>query len=927
MGEAFWAAGDQSERLIELTTGDPSLKDAPLRRDVRSLGRLLGDVLKEQDGIDFLRLVEDVRRQTIRHRETHNDDTAPGQPDPLLTTIQQRLQALPVDEAYRLTKAFAIYFELTNLAETNHRKRRLRARQVHAADWQPQPGSFVGTLGRMAAAGIGAEAALARLAEILVVPVFTAHPTEVARRTVMAKRKRIAEALSELDRLPLPEAEAFDRQEAIAAVITSLWQSDEVRRRQPTVDDEISMGLDYHRNVLIAALPDLYDGMRRAFATVYGVTLDTGALPTVVRFGSWIGGDRDGNPFVTPDVTRTALEMARRTILDQYLRTVGTLIDKLSPSVRQVPTSEAFERALATYGRTLTSSDPTPSHHAPEEHYRRFLTQMWRRLRMARDDRRHPDAYPDAAAFLADLRLMGESLADHAGERLVRRYLSPLLRQVVTFGFHLQSLDIRQHARIHAQALAELGDGLSALRQAGGMTPGHVSPATVELLDTLRTVAALKREYPPEAIRQYVISGAETVDDVQTVVWLAELCGIAVAASEDGKDPGLMPVPLFESIHALRSAPEVCRKLWSDPAYQRYLDSWGRWQEVMLGYSDSNKDGGMLASTWELHRAHRALHEVAAACGVKLRLFHGRGGTVGRGGGPTHEAIVAQPVGAFTGTLRITEQGEVLNWKYADQTLAVRNLELMVAASLEALVRPSGPAAGEDAAWTVTLDALSQESYGFYRQHVAENPDILPYVAQATPLGELELARLGSRPSRRSQAQGLDDLRAIPWVFGWMQSRHVLPAYFGVGHALAWYAAGASGGLAHLQRMYREFPVFREMLGNVAMGMAKGDLTIARLYADLVTDEALRERVFAMIVAEFGQTRRMLLAITGEAELLADKPVLARSIRLRNPYVDPMSLIQVALLRRKAAGEGSGGLNDALATTINGIAAGLRNTG
>jgi phosphoenolpyruvate carboxylase len=925
MGDSLWAVPDQAARLLELISGDPEVKDVPLRRDVRSLGRLLGDVLKELEGIDFLRTVEEVRRQTIRHREAH-DGTAADTPVPLLEAIRARLQAMSVDDAYRLTKAFATYFELTNLAETNHRKRRLRARQVHAGEWAAQPGSFVGTLQRMAKAGIGAEAALAWLGHILVVPVFTAHPTEVARRTVMSKRQSISRSLAALDRLPLPEREALDQQDSIAAKITGLWQTDEVRRRPPTVQDEIGMGLDYHRKVLIEALPGLYEEMKQAFATVYSRDLDADDLPIVVRFGSWIGGDRDGNPNVTPVMTRSALAMARQTILDQYLRTIGRLIDQLSPSVLQVPTTPAFEAALTAYGTTLTSEDPAPDQHATEEHYRRFLTHIWRRLRMAKDRPQHGDAYPRADALLADLRLLSDSLTAHGGETLAQRYVAPLIRQVETFGFHLQSLDIRQHAHIHAQALAELGAGTAALHPELGQSP-TISHSTVELLDTLRTVAALKREFPPQAIRQYVISGAERVEDVRTVVWLAELCGVAVAGTPDGQDPGLMPVPLFESIQALRSAPEVCRTLWSDPQYQPYLDSWGRWQEVMLGYSDSNKDGGMLSSTWEIYKAHQALHAVAAACGVKLRLFHGRGGTVGRGGGPTHEAIVAQPIGAFSGALRITEQGEVLNWKYADPTLAVRNLELMVAASLEALVRPGGRSPAQDEQWAETCEALSAEAFRFYRTQIADNPDIVTYVAEATPMAELELARIGSRPSRRSQARGLDDLRAIPWVFGWMQSRHVLPAYFGVGHALKWYSETGAGGLDHLRHLHRSFPLFRELLGNVAMGMAKGDLTIARLYADLVMDEALRERVFTMIVAEFRQTRAMLLAITEGADLLADKPVLARSIRLRNPYVDPMSLIQVDLLRRKRSGGGSGALNEALATTINGIAAGLRNTG
>jgi phosphoenolpyruvate carboxylase len=386
-----------------------------------------------------------------------------------------------------------------------------------------------------------------------------------------------------------------------------------------------------------------------------------------------------------------------------------------------------------------------------------------------------------------------------------------------------------------------------------------------------------------------------------------------------------MPVPLFESIEDLRNCPGVCRALWTSPQYAPYLDSWGRRQEVMLGYSDSNKDGGMLTSTWELFKAHRALHEVARECGVRLELFHGRGGTVGRGGGPTHHAIVAQPVGAFEGSLKITEQGEVLNWKYSDPVLAERNLELMVAASLEALARPSWGGWRDE--WEAALEWMSGAAFEFYREMVAENEDVVPYFEEATPVLEFDLAKIGSRPAKRSSKRGLEDLRAIPWVFGWMQSRHVLPAWFGVGHALERFLEEREGGAELLEGMMKELPLFMNLVGDVELGMAKADLAIARRYAGLVEDAELRGRVFRMIEDEFERTRRVVLRVTGQKRLLERNPVLARSIELRNPYVDPMSLVQIELLRRKRAGEESEELDYALAATINGISAGLRNTG
>ncbi|MBV9773501.1 MAG: phosphoenolpyruvate carboxylase, partial [Gemmatimonadetes bacterium] len=711
--------------------------------------------------------------------------------------------------------------------------------------------------------------------------------------------------------------------EAIAAEITALWETDEVRRRRPSVTDEVRMGLDYYPGVLLPTIPELYVEMADALQKSYGGEVEAGALPPVVRFGSWIGGDRDGNPFVTPQVTREALQLARETVLDHYVRTLEGLVERLSASTHQVPVAPALLEALERYAATIPSLDPTPESRAPTEVYRRFLGYVGRRIRSARNDAAHPHAYPDAAAFAADLHLVRDSLAANRGERLARLLLDPLLRQVDTFGFHLHVLDVRQHARVHERARDELFGAEGGAE--GAELPAPPSPDTVQLLDTMRTIAQLKRSYPAGAIRSYVISGARSVGDVLTLVRLLESSGVQVAASEG--DPGVMPVPLFESIEDLRNCPDVCRELWTRPDYARLLDSWGRRQEVMLGYSDSNKDGGMLTSTWEIFKAHRALHRVAAECGVSLSLFHGRGGTVGRGGGPTHRAITSQPAGAFGGELKITEQGEVLNWKYSDPVLAERNLELMVAASLDALANPERPAREQEERWEAAMETMSAEAYGFYRERIADNPDILPYFQQGTPVAELEHARIGSRPARRGESRGLEDLRAIPWVFGWMQSRHVLPAWFGVGYAMERFADGGRENETLLREMLASFPLFEDLVRNVEMGMAKADLPIARRYAALVPDAALRERVWKMVVEEFERTRRVVLRITGQERLLDGNPVLARSIRLRNPYVDPMSLIQVNLLRRKRDGAESEELNYALAATINGISAGLRNTG
>ena len=918
----LWNVDDQAARLAELTSQDHDLKESPLRRDVRSLGRLLGEVLKEQVGDNLFSAVEELRLLLIEHRELH---AQPGHDLKSARRLIERAEVivnrLDVAEAHQMAKAFAIYFELTNLAETNHRKRRRRA-ALSSPELPAQPGSFLGTLRRMRAAGITRQHALEWLGQIEVILVFTAHPTEVARRTVLFKRQRIAAELEQLDRLPLTERESEKHEQAIIAEITALWQTDEVRRRQPTVRDEIRMGLDYYPSVLFETLPVLYDELADDFRAAYGEELPANALPRVLRFGSWIGGDRDGNPLVTPACTRDALQIARETILGYYIERVNDLIWQLSPSTYQVPVSTQLEAALNVYAATISAPRLNPERHPSQEVYRRFLDYVLARLTLARDESSHANAYHNAAEFREDLSVARQSLSANGGERVARFLFDPLLRQVDTFGFHLHTLDVREHATVHKHALLELSNVVAANEGALSSAP---SKETLKLLDSLRMVSDLKRDYPTEAIRSYVISGAESAADVTALVSLAELSGVQVA-STNGSDPGVMPVPLFESIEDLRNCPAVCRSLWTSSDYARLLDSWERRQEVMLGYSDSNKDGGMLTSTWEIFKAHRALHQVAAECDVKLTLFHGRGGTVGRGGGPTHHAIIAQPQGAFTGQIKITEQGEVMNWKYSDRVLAERNLELMIAASLEALSRP-GNVEDLDQESEAALEKMSQDAFEFYRERIAENEEVLTYFEEATPVKELEHVRIGSRPTRRSGRRGLSDLRAIPWVFGWMQSRHVVPAWFGVGFALERFSEGSAGNAQLLERLMKQFPLFTELIANVEMGLAKADLSIARLYAGLVSDAELRERVFSMLFEEFERTKQVVLRLTGQTTLLEQNPVLARSIRLRNPYVDPLSLIQVELLRRKRGGEDNDNLNYALAATINGIAAGLRNTG
>jgi len=915
----LWGAKDQSARLAELTAGtDDRAKEHPLRRDVRSLGILLGRVLVDQAGEPLFKVVEQLRRLLITSRGSSADSQLDS-----VGMIEARgiVERLAIQDAYRVTKAFAIYFELTNLAETNHRKRRRRAGKFYP-EQPPLAGSFRGTLARMREAGMTAEQALQTLRQVKVVPVFTAHPTEVARRTVLLKRRHIARELELLDTLPLPAADALSHENVIATEITSLWQTDEVRVQKPQVTDEIRMGLDHYPMSMFESLPHLYSEMRESFREVYGMELCAEQVPQVLFFGSWIGGDRDGNPFVTVESTREALERARNTILAFYISEMDRLMEQLSSSCHQVAVSEDFQEKLREYTASMGEEPARLARISSTELYRRFLSFVTVRLRQTRSG--EEKAYTSATEFEVDLRLVYRSLEQNRGEDLATLLLDPLLQNVRTFGFHLSALDIRQHAAVHKEALAEIQAAGCGLRASGKSLTDLPSVAN-SVMQVFQSIAQWKNVFPALAIRNYVISGAESGEDVDTVIKLAALGGVELKASED--DPGLMPVPLFESIQSLRASAGIMEKVWSEPEYRKLLDSWSGWQEVMLGYSDSNKDGGMLTSIWELYKAHRSLHAAARKHNVKLRLFHGRGGTVGRGGGPTHNAILAQPAGDFSGEIRITEQGEVLNWKYSDPVLAEWNLEIMVAACLEALARPDGSTSEGDKPWADVMEQMSADAFRFYRTNIAENPEILEYFEQATPVNELEHAQIGSRPARRSQSRKLDDLRAIPWVFGWMQSRHALPAWFGVGYALEQFALQGKNAEQQLRDMTVQFPLFNDLIRNVELAMAKADPAIAHLYASLVREAGLRERVWKVVADEFERTRRMLLIVKQQARLLEKNPVLSRSIRLRNPYVDAMSLIQVELLRRKQLGDNSEDLNYALGATINGIAAGLHNTG
>ncbi len=829
-------------------------KLAPLRADVRRFGDLLGERIRKDAGEAAFDRVENLRRLAISYRRgltaSHAD------PELVKSALEEAfalLEKASTAELEVVTKSFAVLFDLVNAAEARQRQRRL---SVSGDEGRKKTGSPYGAFVSMRARGLSLDDVLARLRLLDLRPVFTAHPTEAAPVASLHARQRLTEHLAALDRAA-DEKSGTDVGEIEAALsddVVALWHASTVRAAKPSVSDEIARALPYYESALFPAVPRLYRELADGLSQAYETNIAARDLPTIVRFGSWIGGDGDGNPNVNAETLREAADRARSTITRHYTTALNALAEAAQYRTR------ARIRRLAD---ALTSRSITPT-----------------------DLRNELDA-------LRSLNVDENAIDD-------------LLRMVDTFGLHLHSIDLRQHARLHVDAIKELD------------APG---PVSTRVLDVIKMARTLKQIHDPKAITTYVISGATGAADVWNVLTLLRACGIDPAGNAN--DPGIQPVPLFESIADLRAAPNICRELFSHPEYRALLSSWNDTQEIMLGYSDSSKDGGMLTSTVEVYNAHAALHEVAAACGVKLRLFHGRGGTVGRGGGPTHRAIMTQP--RFTGSMKLTEQGEVIHWKYGDAPIATRSLELMVTAAAS-IVNDTDRHSPEPA-WLVALEELSQLAFAHYRKHVYENPEILAYFEQTTPAPFIDRAKMGSRPAKRGSLTGLEDIRAIPWVFGWMQSRCCLPAWFGVGTALENFIAKDPKNSDLLKTMAQKFGAFEEMLRNVRLGMAKADKLIAHRYGTLMHDAAMRARITQILDDERERTERRVLEVCALPHLLSDDPVLEQSIALRNPYVDPMSLAQIELLARARALPPTGDLERALAETITGIAAGLRNTG
>ena len=902
---------------MSLATADRTQVEAGLRAEIRLLGQLLGETLREHEGAALYELEESIRLQTKALRQAYDADRE--------AALVEHLGHVPLDDAARLIRAFATYFQLVNLAELER-----QARSVSGA----AEGTSVleESLTRCAEHGVSADDVARVLAHLEVRPVMTAHPTEAVRRSILDHQDRIGHQLARY-RAPLSARDRERVRRQIATQIEILWHTDEVRSVRPRVLDEVGNALFYLERTffdgIVEVQAELAEVIRRHYPTV-PLSRDP-----PIQLGSWVGSDQDGNPNADAEMLAETLQLQRRRMLTLYRERVRALARDLSQSTQLSRVSPELaaslqrdEAELAEYARSLRPG-------TAEELYRRKLSFVWARLGATFDH--EAGAYPSAGELGADLDLVDASLRAHHGRAVADGDLAQLRRQVRAFGFIGARLDVRQHRSIVRAATAEIFERLgtgSPQRAAATLNPPPVSVVasrwsadTGNLLATLSAMAEAQRTMPGAA-QTFIVSMAEDTDDLLDALFLAGLAGLHdLHTNPPRSDVDI--VPLFERLSALERAPATMEALLSDPLYARQLDGRGGVQEVMLGYSDSNKEVGYLCAAWALDRAHASIATVVARHGRRLRIFHGRGGTVGRGGGPTHEAILAQPATARDPMIKITEQGEVINRKYARPETARHNLALVLGATLEHALIPAEMRQPKPL-WCEAMDRMAVESRGHYRALVYEDPGFQTYFQQSSPIEEIAQLNTGSRPVSRGGTLAIEDLRAIPWVFAWMQNRHLLPAWYGVGSAFERYAQ-PPGGLECLRDMYRNWLFFRSLVDNLQMVLAKADMRIARHYASLVTDGEERHRLFAAINAEFERTHRAVLDITEQQSVLERQPQLLASLRLRDPYIDPMSYFQVRLLRelrrlpvddpRRPAHL------QAVLRTINGIAAGLQNTG
>jgi len=908
-------------------------EDTRLRNDIRLLGRILGDTVRDQEGADVFDLVERIRQTSIRF---HRDNDKPARRE-----LELILDSMSISQTVRIVRAFSYFSHLANVAEDQNNIRQMRS-SLRAGE-TPMPGTLALTLSHARAAGISAADLRKFFATALISPVLTAHPTEVRRKSTIDREMEIAALLDRRERVQLTPEELAASDEQLRRAVLTLWQTNILRRTKLTVLDEVANGLSFYDYTFLHEVPRLHCALEDRLNEGEGAA--QGELASFLKMGSWIGGDRDGNPFVTADVMRSTLKMQSSRALRFYLDELHVLGSELSLAAHLADVSKDL--------RTLAERSPDTSPHRKGEPYRLAVSGIYARLaataaRLDVETTRAPVGeaapYANSNEFKADLDIIYRSLISNNSRVIARGRLRHLRRAVDCFGFHLARIDIRQNSAVHERTVAELIDaampGMSymalseearislltgELRNARPLTSTFVkySEETLGELAVFHAAAEAHAKFGTEAIPQCIISMCKGVSDMLEVALLLKEVGLVDPSGRSA----INIVPLFETIEDLQASSRIMDRLLSMHDYRKLVDSRGSVQEVMLGYSDSNKDGGFVTSGWELYKAEIGLVSVFEHHHVRQRLFHGRGGSVGRGGGPSYDAIIAQPGGAVNGQIRITEQGEIISSKYSNSEVGLYNLKVLAAATLEAsLLQPRQSAPNPE--YLKAMEELSALAFKAYRGLVYETEGFADYFWASTVITEIASLNIGSRPASRKKTREIEDLRAIPWVFSWAQCRLMLPGWYGFGSAVeAWIKQHPDKGMPFLKELYREWPFFRTLLSNMDMVLAKSSIAIASRYAELVPDVGLRESIFSRIRGEWQGSIDMLLDITGQERLLQGNPLLERSIRNRFPYLDPLNHVQVELLKEHRAQNPDEQVLRGIQITINGISAGLRNSG
>ena len=907
-----------------------------LRNDVKKLGNILGEILVHHGGISLLNKVEAIREKTKNLRKNYDES--------VYNSLKEEINSLEPPVRQHVIRAFSIYFHLVNIAEQNHRIRRRRQYQLQD-EGAVQPVSIESAVSTLKEENFSEDVIQQVLNDLSIELIITAHPTEATKRTVLETQKRISTILQEFDNPLLTKKQRADLDESLFNEVTALWQTDELRQRKPSVLDEVRNGLYYFDHTLFEVLPEIHQELENQLQDYYPE--GEHKVPNFLHFGSWIGGDRDGNPNVTPDITWETLKLQRRLVIKKYKAAVVELMKRFSQSTTRVSISEELIKSVEEDERKYMEEDE--KWQVENEIYRRKFAVILKRLRnVGKSDL----GYQSSEELLNDLVLIKESAQKHQPGHNQLKTIRKLIRQVELFGFHLATLDIRNHSGEHESAIAEILKAVNVTENYSKLTEEEkvgileqvlseprplllieedYSPETQEVLKTFQMIKKAHAEFGQRSIEVYLVSMTQSASDLLEVLVLAKEAGIYRLHADGRVESHLHFAPLLETIDDLVAGPVIMKKLFEMDVYRNHLNERGNHQEIMLGYSDGSKDGGTLTANWKLFKAQEEIHNMAKQFDIRLKFFHGRGGSLGRGGGPLNRSILSQPAETLGDGVKITEQGEVLSSRYLLEDIAYRNLEQAASALFEATAKASKKSLEgnhREKTWEEAMEEISKHSLKKYQSLVFADKDFLTYFTQATPLNEIAALNIGSRPMSRKGSQRFEDLRAIPWVFAWTQSRQMIPAWYAAGTGLQAFVGKSDENLQLLQNMYQSWPFFQSTINNLQMALLKADLATAKEYINLVEDQTIADRIFNDISDEYKKTREVLLQITGNEQLLDHAPSIQESVDRRNPYVDPLNFLQVGLIQKmRDADDQDEELLTEVLLTISGVAAGLVNTG